>query len=154
MDGRIIQIENEARFLGILFDRKLTFLSHVKYLRKRCERALNILKVFSNTLWGADRLSLQRIYRAAILSKLDYGSAIYGSARKSILEKLDPIHHSALRLCSGAFRTSPTSSLYVDCYEPPLEIRRQILSLHYYLRISSNTRHPCHGFQLRLFLHC
>ncbi|GBM04979.1 putative RNA-directed DNA polymerase from transposon X-element [Araneus ventricosus] len=153
MDGRIIQIENQVRFLGILFDRKLTFLSHVKYLRKRCERALNILKVLSNTSWGADRLSLQRIYRSTILSTLDYGSAIYGSARKSVLKKLDPIHHSALRLCSGAFRTSPTSSLYVDCYEPPLEIRRQMLSLHYYLRISSNTRHPCHGFQLRPFLH-
>ncbi|GBL90828.1 putative RNA-directed DNA polymerase from transposon X-element [Araneus ventricosus] len=153
MDGRIIQIENQVRFLGILFDRKLTFLSHVKCLRKRCERALNILKVLSNTSWGADRLSLQRIYRATILSKLDYGSAIYGSARNSVLKKLDPINHSALRLCSGAFRTSPTSSLYVDCYEPPLEIRRQMLSLHYYLRISSNTRHPCHGFQLRPFLH-
>ncbi|GBN25040.1 putative RNA-directed DNA polymerase from transposon X-element, partial [Araneus ventricosus] len=153
MDGRIIQIENQVRFLGILFDRKLTFLSHVKCLRKRCERALNILKVLSNTSWGADRLSLQRIYRATILSKLDYGSAIYGSARNSVLKKLDPIHHSALRLCSGAFRTSPTSSLYVDCYEPPLEIRRQMLSLHYYLRISSNTRHPCHGFHLRPFLH-
>ncbi|GBM99468.1 putative RNA-directed DNA polymerase from transposon X-element, partial [Araneus ventricosus] len=153
MDGRIIQIENQVRFLGILFDRKLTFLSHVKCLRKRCERALNILKVLSNTSWGADRLSLQRIYRATILSKLDYGSAIYGSARNSVLKKLDPIHHSALRLCSGAFRTSPTSSLYVDCYEPPLEIRRQMLSLHYYLRMSSNTRHPCHGFQLRPFLH-
>ncbi|GBN35008.1 hypothetical protein AVEN_183826-1 [Araneus ventricosus] len=101
----------------------------------------------------ADRLSLQRIYRSTILSKLDYGSAIYGSARKSVLKKLDPIHHSALRLCSGAFRTSPTSSLYVDCYEHPLEIRRQMLSLHYYLRISSNTRYPCHGFQLRPFLH-
>ncbi|GBM30278.1 hypothetical protein AVEN_178528-1 [Araneus ventricosus] len=60
MDGRIIQIENKVRFLGILFDRKLAFLSHVKYLRKRCERALNILKVLSNTSWGADRLSLQR----------------------------------------------------------------------------------------------
>ncbi|GBL87513.1 hypothetical protein AVEN_165132-1 [Araneus ventricosus] len=95
----------------------------------------------------------KRIYRATILSKLDYGSAIYGSARNSVLKKLDTIHHSALRLCSGAFRTSPTSSLYVDCYEPPLEIRRQMLSLHYYLRISSNTRHPCHGFQLRPFLH-
>ncbi|GBM80116.1 hypothetical protein AVEN_218278-1 [Araneus ventricosus] len=151
MDGRKIRIENQVRFLVILFDRKSTFVTR-KIFTERCERALNILKVLSNTSWRADRLSLQRIYRAAILSKLDYGSAIYGSARKSGLEKLYPIHHSALRLCSGAFRTSPSSRLYVYCYEPPLEIRPQILSLHYYLRILSNTRHPCHGFQLRPFL--
>ncbi|GFV93335.1 probable RNA-directed DNA polymerase from transposon X-element [Trichonephila clavipes] len=37
-----------------LFDCKLTFLPHVLYLRKKCERSLNILKVLSNTLWGAD----------------------------------------------------------------------------------------------------
>ncbi|GBN39931.1 hypothetical protein AVEN_21766-1 [Araneus ventricosus] len=81
-------------------------------LREKCEKSLNILKVLSTTAWGADSPSMLRIYKATILSKLDYGCQIYGSARKSILQKLDPIHHAALRLYSGAFRTSPVQSLY------------------------------------------
>ena len=36
------------------------------------------------------------------------------SARKSYLQMLDPIHNQGLRLCLGAFRTSPVESLYVD----------------------------------------
>ncbi|GBM81341.1 hypothetical protein AVEN_50801-1 [Araneus ventricosus] len=121
-------------------------------LRKKCEKSLNILKVLSTTAWGADRPSMLRIYKATILSKLDYGCQIYGSARKSVLQKLDPIHHAALRICSGAFRTSPVQSLYVDCFEPALNYRRQMLSLHYYFRIKSNTYHPFHNFKLRPFL--
>ncbi|GBM55010.1 hypothetical protein AVEN_167465-1 [Araneus ventricosus] len=62
--NQLVPVVNEVRFLGIIFDRKLTFLSHIRYLRKRCERLLNILKVLSNTSWGADRTSLLRIYES------------------------------------------------------------------------------------------
>ncbi|GFV61763.1 putative RNA-directed DNA polymerase from transposon X-element [Trichonephila clavipes] len=51
-----ISVVSEVHFLGVIFDCKLTFLSHVLYLRKKCERSLNILKVLSNALWGADSL--------------------------------------------------------------------------------------------------
>ncbi|GBM29936.1 RNA-directed DNA polymerase from mobile element jockey, partial [Araneus ventricosus] len=150
--GEDIKFVNEIKFLGIIFDKKLSFLPHVKQLRKKCESALNILKVLSTTTWGADRLSMLKIYRATVLSKLEYGCTIYGSARKSVLQKLDPVHHTALRLCSGAFRTSPVKSLYVECCEPALELKRQMLSLHYYFKIQSNSNHPFHDFKLRPFL--
>ncbi|GBO18093.1 hypothetical protein AVEN_180334-1 [Araneus ventricosus] len=150
--GELITFVNEIRFLGVIFDKKLSFLPHVKQLRKKCESALNILKVLSTTAWGADRVSMLKIYRATVLSKLEYGCTIYGSARKSVLQKLDPVHHTALRLCSGAFRTSPVKSLYVECCEPALELKRQMLSLHYYFKIQSNSNHPFHDFKLRPFL--
>ncbi|GBN93821.1 hypothetical protein AVEN_35623-1 [Araneus ventricosus] len=126
LGSQLITVVNEVKFLGITFDKKLTFRPHVIKLRKKLDKALNILKVLSNTSWGASRTSLLRVYRAAILSKMDYGCVIYGSARQSVLKILDPIHHSALRLCSGAFRTSPVESLYVECCEPPLDHRRHI----------------------------
>lgn len=139
-----IPIVPEVKYLGILFDKKLSFLPHIQDLRKKCLRALNILKVLSNTSWGADRTSLLRIYRAAVRSKLDYGCVVYGSACATTLQKLNTIHHMALRVASGAFRTSPVESLYVDCHEASLEFRRQILSLHYYFRTSSCANHPFH----------
>lgn len=106
-----VAVVDSTRFLGVIFDKKLTFLPHILHLRNKCEKTLNLLKFLSNTAWGADRTSLLRIYRAVIRSKLDYGCAAYGAARSSVLKKLDTIHHSALRVCSGAFRTSPVLSL-------------------------------------------
>ncbi|GBN04418.1 putative RNA-directed DNA polymerase from transposon X-element [Araneus ventricosus] len=95
-----IPVVDDIRFLGVIFDRKLTFLPHILHLRKRCERSLNILKVLSKTSWGADRTSLLRIYQAVILSSIDYRCMVYGSARPTVLRRLDTIHHSSSRICS------------------------------------------------------
>ncbi|GBM22447.1 putative RNA-directed DNA polymerase from transposon X-element [Araneus ventricosus] len=147
-----ITVVNEVKFLGITFDKKLTFRPHVIKLRKTLDKALNILKVLSNTSWGASRTSLLRVYRAAILSKMDYGCVIYGSARQSVLKILDPIHHSALRLCRGAFRTSPVESLYVECCEPPLDHRRKMLTLHFYYKFLSLPEHPFFKYKQSQFI--
>ena len=70
----------QSKFLDVNFDRKLTFLPHIKYLIGKCLKALNLLKVVSVTEWGVVRSS--PFYRSLIRSKLDYGSIAYGSARK------------------------------------------------------------------------
>ncbi|GFY11313.1 RNase H domain-containing protein [Trichonephila clavipes] len=98
-----IPVVPDVRFLGVIFDRRLTFLPHILQLRKRCEKSLNLLKVLSNTTWGSDRTSLLRVYQAIVLSRIDYGCVVYGSACNSTLKKLDPVHHMALRICSGGF---------------------------------------------------
>ena len=85
-----------------------------------------------------------RLYRSLVRSKLDYGRNVYGSARKSFLQMLDPIHNQGLRLCLGSFRTSPVESLYVDAHEPCLGARRAKLSLQYASKIRSLPKHPTH----------
>ncbi|GBN40485.1 putative RNA-directed DNA polymerase from transposon X-element, partial [Araneus ventricosus] len=143
-----IPVVNDIRFLGVIFDRKLTFLPHVLHLRKKCERSLNILKVLSKTSWGADRTSLLRIYQAVILSRIDYGCMVYGSARPTVLRRLDTIHHSALRICTGAFRTSPVESLYNISHQLPLDSRRQKISALYSFRAQSVRNHPINRLSL------
>ncbi|GFU43398.1 uncharacterized protein TNCV_4686651, partial [Trichonephila clavipes] len=71
-----IPVVPDVRFLGVIFDRRLTFLPHILHLRKRCEKSLNLLKVLSNTSWGADRTSLLRVYQAIVLSRIDYGCVV------------------------------------------------------------------------------
>ena len=85
-----------------------------------------------------------RLYRSLVRYKLDYGCIVYGSAHKSYLQMLDPIHNQGLRLCLGAFRTSPVESLYVDALEPYLGARRAKLSLQYDSKIKSLPKHPTH----------
>ncbi|GFY32065.1 RNase H domain-containing protein [Trichonephila clavipes] len=105
--------------------------------------------VLSNTSLGADRASLLRVYQAIVLSRIDYGCVAYGSACNSTLQKLDPVHHMALRICSGAFRTSPVQSLYVNCHQLPLDLRRRKLSLAFYFKILSVPSHPLQNVYMR-----
>ena len=142
LNGHIIPVVDKTKFLGIYFDRKLNFKDHIQYLRDKCLKALNILKIVSRLDWGADRKVLLRLYRALIRSRLDYGAPIYGSARPSYLKRLEPIQNQGLRLCLGAYRTSPSTSLHVEADETPLDIRRKFLSLQFILRVYANPENP------------
>ena len=143
--GRVpIKAVNETRFLGLIFDRRLTFKSHIRDLKLRCLKSLDVLKVVGHTDWGADRKVLLQLYQALVRSKLDYGCIVYGSSAKSNLEILDPIHHSGLRLALGAFRTSPTQSLYTEAQETSLHLRRLKLSLNYALKLKSMPDNPAY----------
>ena len=140
--GSLIPVVDNFKFLGLIFDRKLSFIPHIKYLKAKCLKALNLLKVLSHTNWGADRTVLLQLYQSLIRSKLDYGSIVYGSARKSYLMMLDTVHHQGLRLALGAFRTSPVESLYVEAEEPSLYLRREKLALQYAIRLAANPSNP------------
>ena len=49
LDNDPLQFVKEAKFLGLIWDTKLTFEPHIKYLKARCQKSLNILKVLSRT---------------------------------------------------------------------------------------------------------
>ncbi|GFX47813.1 putative RNA-directed DNA polymerase from transposon X-element [Trichonephila clavipes] len=131
---------------GLIFDQSLRFHRHLKDLKIRSAKALNILKVLANTRWGADRTSLLRLYRALIRSKLNYGSVVYSSACKSLLKILDPVHHQALRLCLEAFRTSPVESIYAEAYELPLDLRRKYLCVNNFMKIQSMKTNTAYSY--------
>ena len=79
LDNDPIQFVKEAKFLGLIWDTKLTFEPHIKYLKARCQKSLNILEVLSRTEWGADQTTLLKLYRSLVRSILDYGCKVYGS---------------------------------------------------------------------------
>ena len=130
---------NEFKFLGLIFDKK----QHIRYLKDRCFKALNLLRVIAHKDWGADCATLLKLYCSHVRPKLDYGCVVYSCARKSVLESLDRVQNAALRTCLGAFRTSPVSSLHVEAGELPLELRRQQLSLHKLRSKPSNPTFSC-----------
>ena len=69
-----------------------------------------------------------------ILPKLEYGCLAYETAANTTLEKLNPTHHHGLRLCLGAFHTTPKESLYAESNIHSLSYRRKILGIKYYAR--------------------
>jgi len=91
LSGTLIPVVDQTKFLGVIFVNKLTFLPHIRYLKEKCVKALNLLRVAAHTSWGADQHTLLHLYRSLVRSKLDYGSVVYGSARESYSRILDPI---------------------------------------------------------------
>ena len=50
-----LKVVIKAKFLGLIFDTKLTFKNHVQYLKSSHQKALDILRVVGHTDWGAGR---------------------------------------------------------------------------------------------------
>ena len=142
LNGTILPYATEVKFLGMLFDEKLNWKNHIDQLKIKVKRSLDILKVVSGFSWGADKLTMLRLYNALCRSKLDYGCQVYSSASRTKLKELDVVHNMGIRIYTGAFRTSPVESLYVDSHQLPLDLRRHELGLRYTMRLKSSKENP------------
>lgn len=83
-------------------------------------------------------------YRALIRSKLDYVCIVYNSACQTTLKTLDVVANDAIRIATGALKTTPVATLNVLVNEMPLSLRRSKLSLQYYFKILSFINNPTH----------
>ncbi|XP_066908121.1 uncharacterized protein [Halyomorpha halys] len=140
MNNLPVTFAHTVKYLGLIFDRTLSWIPHIKQLKASCLRSLNLLKMASNTNWGADRTSMLTLYRTLVRSKLDYGCNAYNSSSGTTLKMLDSVQNAGLRIATGAFRSSPINSLYVDAGEPPLDLQQ--LDLIYFVKIISAINHP------------
>ena len=115
MKGTKIKFTTEHKSLGLILDGPyLTWNKHIEHLRIIGNKRLDVMKRLSSLKWGTGRDTLMMYYLRAIKPKIEYGSAVYGSAANTILGKLDIIHNTALRIASGAFKTSPINSLSLE----------------------------------------
>ena len=130
--GQPIIYVNHTKFLGLHFDEKMTWKYHIESVREKCGKVLCLLKRLSHTRWEADRSTLVYLHQTLVLSKIDYGSHLYASGSKSFLKKLHSVHHNGLRIATGAFRSSPVISLYVEIGFCSLSQRREEYGLNYY----------------------
>ena len=86
----VLKIEH-YKYLGIIFDHKLSFVPNIKYLRTKSNKTIQLLRTIAHTNWGGSKKTLLRLYCSLIRSRLDYGCFIYGAARKTYLKELNTI---------------------------------------------------------------
>jgi ribonuclease HI len=145
LDNQKLNYVENAKFLGIIWDEKLTWRPHLLNLKANCQKLLGLMRSISSLTWGADQNTLKLVYIAYIRSKLDYGSIIYASAHKTNLQIIDSIANEALRISTGAFKSTPIESIYILANEIPLNMRRKKLSLQYYFKLRSNINNPAYN---------
>lgn len=142
MNGILIPCENSHKFLGLIFDKKLNWNEHISDLVTQCKKRINIIKMLANRDWGSDRGTLLTLYKTLIRSKIDYGSAVYSSARTTQLKKLDVIQNLAIRISIGAFKSSPILSLEVESGVQSLNNRRMYMITKSAMEVLNKKYHP------------
>ena len=82
--GCPIKVEKTVKFLGVIFDKTLTWSPHLDYVVARCNKRLNLLKVLAGTRWGASKDMLLLVYKALIRSLIDYGCTANNTASQMV----------------------------------------------------------------------
>ena len=141
-----IQKSETVNYIGLVFDIKLDWKAHIRQLKTKCDKALNLMQSLSSTEWGAGQKTLMMIYKSLIRSKIDFGCIVYKSASSRELLSLESASNEGMRISSGCFKSTSISSLQVIAEEPPLQIRRHKLSLKYYYAVKSLLQNPAFKF--------
>jgi len=126
INNGIISQNNSHKFLGIWFDSRLTWSTHIDSIVEKCKKRLNLLRCIAGTQWGGNSHVLMMVYKGLIRPVIDYGCEAYGSASNTLLKKIDSIQYQALRIVTGGLHMTSLAALQIECGEPPLEFRRQM----------------------------
>ena len=117
-------------FLGVQYDRQLTFSEHAKKVCQAMTKGTNILRALGGTTWGWRPAELRTIYIAIQGSLAEYGSQAWALwLSKSNLGKLESAQLNAARAITGHLRSTPGEFVLIEAHLTPLEARYKTLSL-------------------------
>ena len=142
IDKSPLPFVSTTKFLGVHFDSRLTWRTHICAVRDKCRRDLQLMRSVTGTSWGSDQQVLQMLYTSLILSKLDYASFLYNNAAPTNLLTLDRIQYAGARIILGALKCTPNYLLEAEADLIPLAHRRDQMLLQYSTRVSTISRHP------------
>ena len=123
--GSRLRFNPSPTFLGVTFDRTLSFSKHVSSLKAKFFPRLKALRCISASSWGPSKESLSILYKAFLRSLLTYASpGWFPFLSVTDITKSERIHRADSRAITGSLSSSPnpTSSLRGFSTPPPLQV--------------------------------
>lgn len=109
--GRQVTVKDRITYLGVVLDPKLNWGEHVRAIREKAEKRLPILKRLAGCKWGCGRDTLATTYKLYIKPFFNYCNEVLVTASDSTIKPLDIIQNQALRIITGAVKTTPILSM-------------------------------------------
>ena len=125
LDGAQIKNVESLTYLGVLFDRKLTFNQHLSAKIDKCTKLLFSVRKMVGSDWGLSPKVCKWIYNTFIAPSILYGCHLW--ATKTITRTIQARLKKLQRLCclfiSGSCRTTPTATMEVALGLMPLDLQ-------------------------------
>ena len=122
-------------FLGVTFDRTLSFSEHVSSLKAKFFPHFKALRCISASSWGPYKESLSVLYKAFLRPLLTYASpGWFPFLRTTNITKSKRLNREASRAISDCFLFSPVPLLLSEASLPPLRVTLTHFALSSYER--------------------
>ena len=122
LNSNDIQIKNEVRNLGVIFDSNLSMKSHLK--RVKSSVIGNIINI-SRISKYLDKSSIMKLVHGLVLSKIDFSNSIFYELPDYDLRSMQLLINSAVRLISGLprFSREHISPFLIELHILPIKAR-------------------------------
>ena len=122
-------------FLGVTFDRTLSFSKRVSSLKAKFFPRLKALRCISASSWGPSKESLSLLYKSFLRSLLTYASPVWFPFLSATnLTKLERLHRAPSRAITGCLSSSPIPVLLTEASLSPLRVTLTQFTLFSYER--------------------
>ena len=133
--GSRLRFNPTPTFLGVTFDRTLSFSKHVSSLKAKFFPRLRALRCICASSWGPFKESLSVLYKSFLRSLLTYASpGWFPFLSATNFTKLERLHRAASRAITGCFSSSPIPLLLTKASLPPLRVTLTHFTLFSYER--------------------
>ena len=121
--GSRLRFNPTPTFLGVTFDRTLSFFKQVSSLKTKFFPRLKALCCISASSWGPSKKSLSVLYKSFLRSLLTYASpGWFRFLSTTNFTKLERLHRAASRAITSCLLSSPIPRLLTEACLPPLRV--------------------------------
>ena len=144
LDGQRLKEDATPTYLGVTFDRRLTWTKHTNTACSRAKLRISIMKKLAGTDWGADQSILKKLYVGRVRPVLEYGIAAWGTTSESNFKKLNRVQNQAQRIMTGAMRSTPIQKMEEITGIGKVEGRRDSKAMTQAAKFERLETHPMH----------
>ena len=115
LHGQALKEDKNQTFLGVTYDKRLTFGQHVDQTCKKMISRTNLLRAIGGAAWGWSRGDMRQVYTATQGSLARYASPAWSPwISKTNLEKLERAQLKAGRAIAGLTMSTPREAVLLE----------------------------------------
>src|SRR5437667_4302333 len=154
ISGIRIEPSEEAKYLGVTFDQKLKFHSHVKQVVAKVTKYAIAIGEIAKSRWGPEFKYLKRLFTAVAAPRIDYAAIIWHRPKDTCtapttaqLRALSSVQGRMMRAITGCFRTTAITAMEheTNLISPEWHLTNKILRTITHMTATAEN-HPIHAW--------
>ena len=142
IQGQSLQREHSLKYLGITFDRSLSFNVHVSNTVNRARKGLTAVKTMAAAQMPQKTLLI--LFKALVLSVIDYGFGLL-TLSAAQLQRLEVIQNEGMRCILGCTRDTSSEAMRYILGQPSMPERHKIAQVKSLCRVAADPTNPLHA---------
>ena len=136
--GKEVDFVSSTKYLGVIFDNKLTFRQHIEEKILAAKKALLLAKRAFSRSWGPKPKKTKWLYTGVIRPALLYGCVVWHKVvdNATIKDRLQRLQRLALVTMANVRKGTPTAGMEIIFNVPPLDLLVKEMAAKAYIRLN------------------